>query len=108
MVSYLPEVHLYLKELSLLLYEKGYFVFYENAEEYVIKLVTHIESNISTLPKKVAPDRFNRFGKNMHYITYRPNRHTTWYIFFQSKNDNYVVRYITNNHVSAQHIRGLR
>lgn len=108
MVNYLPEVHWYLKDLALLLYEKKYFGFYEDAEEYVTKLVTYVDSNIYSLLKKVAPDRFSRFGNNMHYVTYRPNRSTTWYIFFQSKIDNYLVRYITNNHVSAQHIRGLK
>ena len=83
----------------------------ENAEEYVISLNDEIESYISVKQKTIAPDKFKRFGKNLYYISIRKNKQTTWYVFFtiHGKNkDTYAVRYITNNHVSAQHIRGLR
>jgi hypothetical protein len=34
-------------------------------------------------------------------ITYKANARTQWYIFFQLKDDIYLVRYITNNHHPA-------
>jgi hypothetical protein len=107
-VDYSPETILYLKELTTLLYDKGYFSFPETAKEYVDKLTFYIENNIPSIPKKIAPRHFSKFGKDMHYITYRPNKRTSWYIFFNFKDDRYIIRYITNNHVSAQHIRGLK
>ena len=107
-VDYSPEAIIYLKELTTLLYEKGYFSFAETAKEYVDKLTYYIENDISTTSKRIAPRHFSKFGKNMHYFTYRPNKRTTWYIFFNSRDDRYIIRYITNNHVSAQHIRGLK
>jgi hypothetical protein len=42
------------------------------------------------------------------YAAFRRNRATTWYAFFTKYYDNgqtvYLVRHITNNHTSAQHL----
>lgn len=107
-VNYRPVVISYLEDLTTILFNKGYFSYLSTSKEYVDKLTLTIEAEISTKLKKKAPKHFDRFGKNMYYITYRPNRRTTWYIFFTYKNDNYLIEYITNNHVSAHHIRGLK
>ena len=107
-VDYLPEIIRYLKELTTVLYEKGYFSFPETAKEYVDKLTFDIEINIASKSKKIAPRHFAKYGKGMYYITYKPNKRTTWYIFFNHKDNRYLIRYITNNHVSAQYIRGLK
>lgn len=104
-VVFSPEIAEYLDELTYKLYLKGYFSYIESAKEYVNKLTDDVHQNIHKKQKKISPPRFKRFGS--HYITYRPNKRTTWYIFFWAKDDNYLIRYITNNHVSAQHIRGL-
>jgi hypothetical protein len=106
-VDYSPEVILFLKELTSLLYSKGYFSYPETAKDYVDKLTYYIENDIATKTKKVAPKHFSKFGKNMFYVHYKPNKRTTWYIFFNVKDSRYLIRYITNNHASAQHIRGL-
>ena len=105
-VVILPEVVDYLDGLIHKLYQKGYFGFIESAKEYVDKLTDDIYLNIDKRQKNIAPPRFKRYGS--HYVTYKPNKRTTWYIFFIFKNDRYIIRYITNNHVSAQHIRGLK
>jgi len=102
-VLYLPEVEQYLYELVDLLYDIGYFSFPEQAMNYVIKMRQYIESSIETAYKRNAPDYFSRYGKNMSYFIYKANPHTSWYIFFQQKADIYLIRYITNNHVSAQY-----
>lgn len=105
-VIILAEVADYLDELAYKLYLKGYFGFIESAIEYVDKLTDDVHKNIHSKQKKLAPPRFRRYG--YHYITYKPNRRTTWYIFFNFRDDRYLISYITNNHVSAQHIRGLK
>lgn len=109
-VLYYPEVEDYLFDLVNILFEKDYFSFYENAESYVSDIITEIETSIHLKLKHKAPRHFNKYGKNLYYVTYRKSRRTTWYIFFtmhgQDK-DTYLVRYITNNHTSAKHISGL-
>ena len=104
-VQFTPQVEDYLFDLIEILHQKGYFSFYDTAEKYVMKLLEDIESNIHIKQKKKAPVRFQKYAS--YYITYRPNKRTTWYIFFNVKDDRYLIRYITNSHVSAQHIRGL-
>ena len=102
-VFYIPEVEIYLYELIELLYTKNYFSFPDQATNYVFKLRQYIESSISTVHKRTAPDYFAKYGKNMSYFIYKANPNTNWYIFFQQKANIYLIRYITNNHVSAHH-----
>jgi len=102
-VHYLPEVEIYLFELIELLYSNGYFSFPDQAMNYVFKIRQYIESSIATVHKRKAPDHFIKYGKNMFYFIYKANANTSWYIFFQQKADIYLIRYITNNHISAQY-----
>jgi hypothetical protein len=102
-VLYLPEVEIYLFELIELLYYKNYFSFPEQAVSYVLKIRQYVENCIATTHKRKAPEYFTRYGKNMFYIIYKANTNTSWYIFFQQKADIYLIRYVTNNHVSAQY-----
>ena len=98
----------YFNELIDLLYDKQYFSFKENATEYVSSLTDEIIETLSIKAKHIAPKYFYRFGKNMYYASFRKSTRTTWYVFFTLHGSNFLVRYITNNHVSAQHIRGLK
>jgi len=107
-IIYSNEVKLYLKELIKILFEKEYFGFEVDAEEYVNKLIGYINENIFVKSKKVAPKYFNRYGKNLFYIFYKTNKRTTWFVFFQLKDNVYLIKYITNNHVSGVHIRELK
>ncbi len=100
-VAYHPLVVEYLEQLTFELYEKGFFGFYESACEYVDKLVDYINANIHIKLTKKASPCFNKYGNEMNYITYKPNNLTTWYIFFNVDNNRYLIRYITNNHVSG-------
>ena len=102
-VLYLPEVEIYLFELIDLLYKKEYFSFPDQAIDYIFKMRQYIEKSIETAHKRKAPDRFMKYGSNMLYFIYKANVNTSWYVFFQQKADIYLIRYITNNHVSAQY-----
>jgi len=102
-VYYLPEIEIYLSELIELLYKEEYFSFEEQAVEYVERLKQYIENTIKTAYKRKSPEFFSRYGKDMQYVVYKANTHTSWYIFFQQRDDVYLIRYITNNHVSAQY-----
>jgi len=100
-VAYHPLVVDFLEQLTFELYKKGYFGFYESACEYVDRLVDDINANIHIKPNKKAPPYFNKYGKKLNYIAYTPNNLTTWYIFFNVDDNRYLIRYITNNHVSG-------
>lgn len=103
-VLFAPEVEEDLYELIEVLVEKEYLGTYPFAISYVEDLIADIQQNIQTKLKKKAPAFFERYGKNMLYVTYQRNPNTTWYIFFSVDEDTYFIKYITNNHVSGQYI----
>ena len=96
-------VELYLDELMLLLFEEGYFGFPDSAKSYVDRLISFVEQHVGILPGRNAPNFFKRFGQDMQYITFHANKKTSWYVFYQERNNIYLIRHITNNHVSAQY-----
>lgn len=104
----LPEVREYFSELIHILYKKEYFGFEENAQKYVEELFLDIQNNLPIKQKKPAPSYFEKYGKNMLYSTFRKNKATQWYVFFNvyRKNDEmiFVIRHISNNHVTAQYL----
>ena len=102
--EFLEEAIIYLNELVEILYQEGYFGFKEDAYEYVDDIFDTVMSDINNMPKKKAPAYFDRYGKDMDYITYRKNNNTTWYIFFNLVNQTYQIRYIGNNHNIGQHL----
>lgn len=96
-VQYLPEIENLINELSNLLFEKEYFSFYENAENYIDNLTFFIEKEMISFPHKTTPKSLKKLGSN--YAFYRPNHRTTWYIFFEKSNNRYLITHLTNNHV---------
>ena len=104
-VILLPEILDYFNDLTTLLYKKDYFGFEESALNYVDNLVDNIKSTLDIRTHKAAPNYFNRYGKNLNFASFRTNKNTEWYVFFNIAKFRgeyvYVVRYITNNHVSA-------
>ncbi|NDV68198.1 hypothetical protein [Dysgonomonas sp. 25] len=98
------DVEDYLSELVGILYTKEYFGFEESAIEYVDKLIDDIVTNLHKKLKKPAPKQFSKYGKNLKYVTYRRNKNTSWYVFFEFENNTYYVNYIANNHTVSQHL----
>lgn len=103
-VVFAADVEEDLYDLIGILIEKGYLGTYLFAISYVEELIIYIQRNIHLKLKKKAPVFFERYGKDMFYITYQRNLNTTWYIFFSVMEDIYFVKHITNNHVSGQYI----
>ncbi|MEL5892852.1 hypothetical protein AAE250_05025 [Bacteroides sp. GD17] len=103
-VVFAPEVEEDLYELIEVLIEKEYLGTYPFAISYVEDLIVDIQQNIHSKLKKKAPVFFERYGKDMYYITYQRNNNTTWYVFFSIVEESYFVRYISNNHASGQYI----
>lgn len=86
----------FLEDLILILFEKEYFGFEENAQLYVKNIYDFIEFELVHFPYKTTPKEINTFGAN--YAFYKANSRTTWYIFFEKSDNRYLVTYITNNH----------
>ncbi len=103
-VVFAAEVEEDLYDLIEILVERGYLSTYPFAISYVEELIIDVQRKIHSKLKKKAPAFFERYGKDMYYITYQRNPNTTWYIFFSVIEDTYFVKYITNNHVSGQYI----
>jgi hypothetical protein len=108
-VLFTQDVRQYLKELVPILYENGYFSFRESAHKYVDELVFDIKVNLPTRQHKRAPERYAKYGEDLHYASFMKNKRTTWYAFFTKYQDEtnqviYLIRYIGNNHTEAQHL----
>lgn len=86
----------FLENLIQTLFEKEYFGFEASAEAYVAKIYDFIENELIFFPHKQTPEKLIRFGSK--YVFYKVNNQTTWYIFFENKDNRYLVTYITNNH----------
>jgi hypothetical protein len=70
----------------------------EDAINYKDKLIDFIETNISGFPYKTTPLTLAHFGS--YYMFYNSSKRDTWYIFFEKREKDYLVTYISNNHHS--------
>ena len=86
----------YFDELVFTLFKKEYFSFPENAKEYVDKIVGFVTVEIFTFPHKKTPKSLQYLGSN--YIFYKSNPRTTWYIFFEKRENNFLITGVINNH----------
>jgi hypothetical protein len=86
----------YLDELVYILFKEEYFTYSENAQLYVDKIVDFIILEINNFPHKITPKNLKYLGSN--YIFYKSNNRTTWYIFFEKSNSNYLITVIINNY----------
>lgn len=95
-IVYKTEVENYLNELIFNLFKEKYFSYLENSILYKDKIIDFIESDIATFPSKKTPAALKNFGSK--YIFYKSNQRTTWYVFFENKNNNYLITNIINSH----------
>lgn len=86
----------YLDELVYTLFKEEYFSYSEKAQLYVDKIVDFIILEINSFPHKITPQKLQYLGSN--YIFYKSNNRTTWYVFFEKRNQNYLITGIINNH----------
>jgi hypothetical protein len=97
-IIYKQEVRDFLTELIFNLFEKEYFGFKESAEEYTMQLIDFIEITIDKGIEKKTPIELTCYGE--FYLCYNASKRTTWYIFFNKSEENILVNYISNNHLS--------
>ncbi|GHV66475.1 hypothetical protein FACS1894199_09980 [Bacteroidia bacterium] len=102
-VIFAEDVKLYLRDLSILLFERNYFSFPGDAKAYVDRMVKYMRTYIGILPIRPAPHYFSRYASDLYYITYHANQNTLWYGFYQQSLNIFIVRHITNSHIAAQY-----
>ena len=102
-VVFTPTVIEYLVDLIVTLYKKEYFGFIESAEQYVSNIYNAIPDIIKKSPNKKSPKTLQYLGSN--YIFYKSNTRTTWYVFFEKRDQNYLITGILNNNSSE--VKGL-
>jgi hypothetical protein len=95
MIIFKNTVSEYLDGLVYNLYNNEYFGFIESSEAFVDKLIDFITENIEIFPSKKTPFEIQYLSSN--YIFYKSTNRTTWYIFFEQKDNNFVITYIINN-----------
>lgn len=95
-VTYSSLFIIQLDDLAQILYTKKYFSFIEDVDQYIDKIYDFVENNIEHQTTKVTPSKFHQFGKK--FIKYRANTNTTWYIFFDQKDNQFIINHILNNH----------
>lgn len=78
------------------LYEKEYFGFKESSKLYAEKIYDFIFDNIDFPISKKSPEKFQKYGRK--YLKYKANQQTVWYIFFDQKDNKFLVNYILNIH----------
>ena len=102
------EVNEYWENLITILYEKGYFGSEEFAKRYVDELVHDIRTNLPNRTSKPSPKHFEKYGEELRYASFKKNRRTTWYVFFETYEENeeiiYLVCHIENNHTAAKYL----
>ncbi|MCZ2225051.1 MAG: hypothetical protein LC122_15620 [Chitinophagales bacterium] len=92
-VIILPAVRRKLDELIEVLVKEQYFSYLYLAEKYV----HNIYDFMNTLPQqKVKPTLIKTYGA--YYCQYKPNKHTTWYITFDTNGKTWLIKNIFNNH----------
>ncbi|MBS7252579.1 hypothetical protein [Flavobacterium branchiicola] len=94
-VVFTPKVLGFLDDLVIKLYKKEYFGFLESAENYVLTMYDAIPDRIKKTRHSQTPNSIKYLGTN--YIFYKANNRTTWYIFFEKRERNYLITAIVNN-----------
>jgi hypothetical protein len=102
------KVNEYWENLITILYENGYFGSEKFAQRYVDELVYDIKTNLPYVTSKPTPKHFEQYGEGLRYASFKKNRRTTWYVFFETYEENeeitYLVCHIENNHTAAHYL----
>ena len=94
-IIYTPHVIRSLDDLVITLYKKEYFGFIDSAENYVSDIYATIPDRLKKMLHKETPKPIRYLGSN--YIFYKTSSRTTWYIFFEKREQNYLITAIINN-----------
>jgi len=99
-VVYTQQALLQFEESVKELVEQGYFGEEDYAVMYMRDIFRYFALNLQNSLSVYAPEYFTRYcvdGKNLHFVRYRKNAHTTWYAFYEELENVYSIVYLANN-----------
>ena len=93
----------YFDDLFLILFHQDYFSYEEIAQLYINNIVAFVYEYMVGFLHKSSPKELKHLGSN--YIFYKANSRTVWYLFFESKDEKYLITGIINSHSEeAKHL----
>lgn len=104
------EADSFLQDLPYVLLNEGYKSSLEAALDYVDDILEQVRQlpfmphyQLSPMPKR----HYAIYGEDLRYAFFKRKSapQTTWYIFFQVKENRYLVKHIANNWLEGQFIR---
>lgn len=95
MIIYSDEFHQSIEDLIRILHVKEYFGFEVDCQLYAEKIYDFVDYNIHKPISKDTPASMHKFGTK--FIKYKANNRTTWYIFFDEKDNRFLINHIINN-----------
>lgn len=98
-IIFSEEVINYIDDLTFELYQKEYFSYIDVAKKYVDYIINEISTSIHEKKHNETPYQYNQFGK--YYIIIVTNRRTAWHVYFDKKNDIYLIKKLENNHLPS-------
>ncbi len=96
-VTIREDIITYLDDLVDSLFARNYFHTEQAAQAYVSSIYDFIEFQLTSFPLKNTPPEIKQLG--LYYVVFRKSQRTSWYIFFEKKDNRYLVTFITNNHM---------
>lgn len=85
-----------LDHLAKILYIKQYFSYLEDVDNYIDEMYDVIENNIENRVFQNTEEPFQKFGE--YFLSYKVNNQTLWNIFFDQKDNQFIINHILNNH----------
>ncbi|MEO7309717.1 MAG: hypothetical protein ABIX01_04920 [Chitinophagaceae bacterium] len=92
-VIILPSLLAKMNDLVDILFNEEYFALKENAVKYVTALIDFAYTIPIRQHYRTIQPKYGQW-----YCRYQPNKHTTWYITFDTDGTIYLVKNIINNH----------
>ncbi len=86
----------------IVVFSKKIFSYNYEARDYVERIKDEVNNSVSilgtSLPKAGKKYQLTKYGKPTHFVRYKSNSQTTWYILIRITEDRALVTYIHNNH----------
>ena len=99
-VVYTRQALLQFEESVQELVKQKYFSEEDYAVDYMREIFRYFSLNLQNSISVKAPAYFEKYkvdGKELYYVRYRKNTHTTWYAFYEELENVYSIVYLANN-----------
>jgi hypothetical protein len=109
-IQILPEAEEFFEYLADNLFREGY----KNSYAFASKMVDEILDFVYEIPNvqhHSIPNEFlyhfERYGNNLQYARFRrkSSPKTTWYVFFEQRDNLILVKHISNNWIEGHYLR---